>query len=160
MARSTCAFSRRLRVDGKFRRRSNTSEPVYQKEEARMHNLKLVHHLDSNHPDSNHPDSRRSHAPSPEGLMFPQRAGAEPTPRELEVEDLLCRGYSQENIAAIFGRSVNTISAQALSLYRKRGVHSQVGLLLAFLERKGIFVFPTEEFGCSSHERVSVGAAQ
>ncbi len=71
-------------------------------------------------------------------------AGEAPTPRELEVEDLLCRGYSQENIAAIFGRSINTISAHALSLYRKRRVHSQVGLLLAYLERRGIFVFPHE----------------
>jgi DNA-binding CsgD family transcriptional regulator len=70
--------------------------------------------------------------------------GGEPTPRELEVEDLLCRGYTQENIAAIFGRSVHTVSVQALSLYRKRGVHTQVGLLLAYLKRKGIFVFPDE----------------
>jgi DNA-binding CsgD family transcriptional regulator len=65
----------------------------------------------------------------------------QPTRRELEIEDLLCRGYSQENIAAIFGRSVKTVSVQARSLYRKRGVHTQVGLLLAYLERNNIFVF-------------------
>jgi DNA-binding CsgD family transcriptional regulator len=64
-----------------------------------------------------------------------------PTPRELEIEDLLCRGYSQQNIAAIFGRSISTISVHVTSLYRKRGVHTQVELLLAYLERKGIFVF-------------------
>jgi DNA-binding NarL/FixJ family response regulator len=75
----------------------------------------------------------------------PRNAAEEkPTPRELEVEDLLCRGYSQENIAAILNRSVNTISAHALSLYRKRRVHTQVGLLLAYLERQGISVFPHE----------------
>lgn len=74
----------------------------------------------------------------------PAQRDLEVTPRELEVEDLLCRGYSQENIAAIFGRSVNTISTHALSLYRKRRVHTQVGLLLAYLERKGIFVFEDE----------------
>ena len=68
----------------------------------------------------------------------------QPTPRELEIEDLLCRGYSQENIAAIFGRSVKTVSVQARSLYRKRGVHTQVGLLLAYLERKNIWVFADE----------------
>ena len=79
----------------------------------------------------------------------------EPTPRELEVEDLLCRGYSQENIAAIFGRSVHTISVHALSLYRKRGVHSQVELLLAYLERKGICVFPEDEGHCSSNQSAS-----
>jgi DNA-binding NarL/FixJ family response regulator len=69
------------------------------------------------------------------------RENPQPTPRELEVEDLLCRGYSQENIAAIFGRSLSTISVHVTSLYRKRGVHSQVGLLLAYLERRGISVF-------------------
>jgi DNA-binding CsgD family transcriptional regulator len=68
----------------------------------------------------------------------------QPTPRELEIEDLLCRGYSQENIAAIFGRSAKTVSVQARSLYRKRGVHNQVGLLLAYLERKNIFIFSDE----------------
>lgn len=83
----------------------------------------------------------------------------EPTPRELEVEDLLCRGYSQENIAAIFGRSVSTISAQVLSLYKKRGVHTRIGLLLAYLERKGIFVFPNEEIQRASNERVPLEAA-
>ena len=83
-----------------------------------------------------------------------------PTPRELEVEDLLCRGYSQENIAAIFGRSVNTVSAHALSLYRKRRVHTQVGLLLAYLERKGIFVFPHERSEHTLSEHRSLEAAQ
>jgi DNA-binding CsgD family transcriptional regulator len=61
-----------------------------------------------------------------------------PTPRELQVEDLLCRGYSQENIAAIFGRSVNTISVHAMSLYRKRGVHTQVGMCSAQLSALSI----------------------
>lgn len=72
----------------------------------------------------------------------PKAPALEPTPRELEVEDLLCRGYTQENIAAIFGRSIHTVSVHVLSLYRKRGVHTQVGLLLAYLERRGISVFP------------------
>src|SRR5271156_2483649 len=94
-----------------------------------------------------HLDSRTT-SPSAERAVVRRTdsVAEKPTPRELEVEDLLCRGYSQENIAAILGRSVNTISAHALSLYRKRRVHTQVGLLLAYLERKGIFVFPHE--GC------------
>jgi DNA-binding CsgD family transcriptional regulator len=90
--------------------------------------------------------------------IFP--GDAEPTPRELEVEDLLCRGYSQENIAAIFGRSVNTISAHAMSLYRKRGVHTQVGLLLAYLERQGIYVFREEGTRPDSNVCASMEAAQ
>lgn len=68
------------------------------------------------------------------------KPSTKPTPRELEVEELLCRGYSHENIAAIFGRSVSTISVHVTSLYRKRGVHTQVGLLLAYLERRQILV--------------------
>jgi len=114
-----------------------------------MRHLKLIHL-----------DSRKSYSTSAERSMFVRGTDEEPTPRELEVEDLLCRGYSQENIAAIFGRSINTVSAHALSLYRKRGVHSQVGLLLAFLERKGIFVFPNEEVERASNERVSMEATR
>lgn len=68
----------------------------------------------------------------------------EPTPREREIEELLCRGYSQENIAAILGRSVSTVSVHTMHLYQKRGVHTQVELLLAYLERRGIKVFPED----------------
>jgi DNA-binding CsgD family transcriptional regulator len=112
-----------------------------------------------------HFDSEESRPPSPSiGRPSLVRrndvADDEPTPRELEVEDLLCRGYSQENIAAIWGRSVNTISAHAMSLYKKRQVHSQVGLLLAYLERNGIFVFNDEEADRASSERLSLKVAQ
>jgi DNA-binding CsgD family transcriptional regulator len=79
-----------------------------------------------------------------------------PTPRELEVEELLCRGYSQENIAAIFGRSVHTVSVHTLSLYRKRGVHTQVELLLAYLQRRGIAVFPDDANEPSVRQPLSV----
>jgi DNA-binding NarL/FixJ family response regulator len=83
-----------------------------------------------------------------------------PTPRELQVEDLLCRGYSHENIAAIFGRSISTISVHVSSLYKKRGVHTQVGLLLAYLERKGIFVFGDEANSRASRGSVPMQATQ
>jgi len=98
-----------------------------------------MRHYDLIHLDAN--ESKQAiHDPSDSGSCF-ALLDEQPTPRELEVEHLLCRGYSQENIAAMFGRSVRTISVQASSLYRKRRVHSQVGLLLAYLERNGIFVF-------------------
>jgi DNA-binding NarL/FixJ family response regulator len=87
-------------------------------------------------------------------------AQPKPTPRELEVEDLLCRGYSHENIAAIFGRSISTISVHVTSLYKKRGVHTQVGLLLAYLERKGIFVFGDEARGQSNGGSIPMAAMQ
>jgi DNA-binding CsgD family transcriptional regulator len=108
-------------------------------------------------------DSQKHRSPSLEARVRTRRivnTEQEPTQRELEVEDLLCRGYSQENIAAIFGRSVNTVSAHALSLYRKRGVHTQVGLLLAYLERRGIFVFPDDTCPPTSGEYLSLGVAQ
>lgn len=103
-------------------------------------------------------NSKSSRLRSGEQSMFVRSmdtSGQEPTPRELEVEDLLCRGYTQENIAAIFGRSIHTISVHALSLYRKRGVHTQVGLLLAYLQRRGISVFPDEESDRSAGQRAS-----
>lgn len=105
----------------------------------------------------------KTYSPAAESPRFGRhtdRADAIPTPRELEVENLLCRGYSQENIAAILGRSVNTISAHAMSLYRKRRVHTQVGLLLAYLEREGIFVFPNEESECALNEGTSLEATR
>jgi DNA-binding CsgD family transcriptional regulator len=109
-------------------------ESSLSKEILEMSHLKLIHL-----------DSTRSYSGGRPAVTYrPYITSGEPTPRELEVESLLCRGYSQENIAAILGRSVNTISAHALRLYRKRGVHTQTGLLLAYLERKGIFVFTDE----------------
>jgi hypothetical protein len=47
-----------------------------------------------------------------------------------------------------------------LSLYRKRGVHSQIGLLLAYLERRGIVVFPHDGSECSLNEPRPFGDAQ
>jgi DNA-binding NarL/FixJ family response regulator len=117
-----------------------------------MRHLKLIH-LDSQR-------SNTSSARKPVSVRRKFTSHAEPTPRELEVEDLLCRGYSHENIAAIFGRSVYTISAHAMSLYKKRGVHSQIGLLLAYLERNGIFVFGDERAGLGSNACVSLEAIQ
>ena len=116
-----------------------------------------MRHLELIRPDS------RTHSPSADCPVFVRRtdtAGEEPSPRELEVEDLLCRGYSQENIAAIFGRSVNTVSVHVWSLYRKRRVHTQVGLLLAYLERKGIFVFDDEGTEQASNGCASIEVAQ
>jgi|ERR1700733_5925950 len=115
-----------------------------------MRHFKLIH-LDS-----------RTTSPSAERAVVRRTdsMAEKPTPRELEVEDLLCRGYSQENIAAILGRSINTISAHALSLYRKRRVHTQIGLLLAYLERQGIFAFPHEGSERTFNERTSLEATQ
>lgn len=84
----------------------------------------------------------------------------QPTPRELEVEELLCRGYSQLNIAAIFGRSLRTISVHVTSLYKKRGVHNQVGLLLAYLERRHISVFSDKIEQPGSGQKMLLEAAR
>src|ERR1700677_1674616 len=113
-----------------------------------MSHFKLIH-LDS-----------KTRSASDRRVRSKEATAEKPTPRELEVEHLLCQGYSQENIAAILGRSINTVSAHALSLYRKRRVHTQVGLLLAYLERKGIFVFPHEKSSHGLSECASLEAAQ
>lgn len=107
-------------------------------------------------------DSRDSARRRSGQMSMPRTRGEDtkPTARELEVENLLCRGYSQENIAAIFGRSINTVSTHVQSLYRKRGVHTQVGLLLAYLERKNIFVFRDESAKRRSSACMSMEVAQ
>ena len=116
-----------------------------------MHNFKLLHLNSGKKPQ---PGFSSQAAPT----TSPRTIGPEPTPRELEVEELLCRGYTQENIAAIFGRSIHTVSVHTLSLYRKRGVHTQVGLLLAYLERKGIFAFPDVQGESGAGSRRSLTA--
>jgi DNA-binding CsgD family transcriptional regulator len=68
--------------------------------------------------------------------------GAAATPREAQIEELLCRGFTQLNIAARLKISASTVSVHALNLYRKRGVCSQIDLLLAYLKRNAIFEFP------------------
>ncbi len=110
-----------------------------------------------------HLDSSKAHSPSAVRSRSVRRtdpAPERPTRRELQVEYMLCRGYSQENIAATLGVSVKTISAHAMSLYRKRGVHTKVGLLLAYLKRRGIFVFRDEEPAHNSNALVSLEVAQ
>jgi DNA-binding NarL/FixJ family response regulator len=68
--------------------------------------------------------------------------GAAATPREAQIEELLCRGFTQLNIAACLKISASTVSVHALNLYRKRGVCSQIDLLLEYLKRNAIFEFP------------------
>jgi DNA-binding CsgD family transcriptional regulator len=66
------------------------------------------------------------------------------TPREAEIEKLLCQGYSGLNVASLLGCTQDTVSVHTMHIYRKRRVHSQIGLLLDYLDRKGINPFPKE----------------
>lgn len=66
------------------------------------------------------------------------------SPRESEIEQLLIRGYSQVNISAVLGISENTAGVHTRHIYAKRGVHTQIDLLLAFLERNNIWKFKGE----------------
>jgi DNA-binding CsgD family transcriptional regulator len=59
------------------------------------------------------------------------------TRRETEVEKLLCSGYTRINIAAVLGISRATVDVYATNLYRKRGVHTHVALVIAYFERNG-----------------------
>jgi hypothetical protein len=85
---------------------------------------------------------------------------AEPTPRDLEEEHLLCRGYSQGNVAAIFRSSVSAIPAHAASPYRKGRSHTRIGPLSACLERKGIFVAGEENDRHNLHGWIPLEVAQ
>ena len=63
---------------------------------------------------------------------------ADPTARELEVEILLCRGLVRKSIAEKLNVSIHTAERHMTNLYAKRGVHTHIGLLLAYLQRNGI----------------------
>jgi DNA-binding CsgD family transcriptional regulator len=67
----------------------------------------------------------------------PEKSEEELTPRELEIERLLCDGYTRLNVAALLGISRHTVDVHATSVYRKRGVHSHVALALAYASRRG-----------------------
>src|ERR1700761_7865006 len=102
MFRLKCAFSGRnlrWRCHMSF---SAGGEPVSQGANSNMRHFKLIRL-----------NSEKSTSPSADRAPLVDCTDStvqRPTPRELEVEELLCRGYSQENIAAIFNRSIHTIS--------------------------------------------------
>ena len=59
------------------------------------------------------------------------------TPRESEIEKLLCSGYTRINVAALLGISRATADVHTTNLYRKRRVNSHVELVMAYIRRNG-----------------------
>ncbi|MEE8716356.1 MAG: LuxR family transcriptional regulator [Coriobacteriales bacterium] len=52
------------------------------------------------------------------------------TPRELEVMEMLCRGYSARRVSSELGISDRTVHFHTENLYRKLGIHSKQGLIV------------------------------
>lgn len=56
------------------------------------------------------------------------------TPRELEVAKLICRGWSNEEIADRLKISIGTVKVHVRNLYRKTWVENKILMLLRFVE--------------------------
>lgn len=57
------------------------------------------------------------------------------SPREAEIEAMLLEGHTVKDIAGMLGISPRTAEAHRSTLYRKRGVHSKMGLVRAAINR-------------------------
>jgi DNA-binding NarL/FixJ family response regulator len=56
------------------------------------------------------------------------------TPREIEIAKLICRGFSNEEIAAAVKIKYGTVKTHIRNIYRRIHVKSKVGMLLRFME--------------------------
>ena len=52
----------------------------------------------------------------------------QPTPRELQVLELICEGHSTKRIAALLGLSYKTVCHYRTGLLAKAGVHDSIRL--------------------------------
>ena len=59
----------------------------------------------------------------------------QPTPRELEVLELVCRGHSSKQIAEVLGLSHKTVSTHRMRLMAKAQVHDSISLFRWALEK-------------------------
>jgi DNA-binding CsgD family transcriptional regulator len=54
--------------------------------------------------------------------------GHQPTPRQLQVLELICQGYSSRQIADLLGVSVKTVTCHRMRLMERAGVHDSIRL--------------------------------
>jgi DNA-binding NarL/FixJ family response regulator len=52
----------------------------------------------------------------------------QPTPRELQILDLICQGQSSKQIADLLGISHKTVGCHRMRLMQKAQVHEQISL--------------------------------
>jgi DNA-binding NarL/FixJ family response regulator len=64
-----------------------------------------------------------------------QSGERQPTPRELQILDLICRGHSTKQIALLLGVSFKTVSCHRMRLMEKAGVHDAIRLFRWALEK-------------------------
>jgi DNA-binding NarL/FixJ family response regulator len=58
----------------------------------------------------------------------------QPTPRELQILELICQGYSTRQIAGLLGVSHKTVGCHRMRLMQKAGVHDAISLFRWALE--------------------------
>jgi DNA-binding NarL/FixJ family response regulator len=72
-----------------------------------------------------------------------QAPSEEPTPRELEILDLICEGHSTKEIAARLHLSFSTVQCHRLHLMQKAGSKNCIRLFRWAIE-KGYVGFPNQ----------------
>jgi DNA-binding CsgD family transcriptional regulator len=61
-------------------------------------------------------------------MAAPSHADVSPTPREQQVLELICQGYSTKRIAAYLGIATKTVSCHRMRLLDKAEVHNCMNL--------------------------------
>jgi DNA-binding NarL/FixJ family response regulator len=64
--------------------------------------------------------------------------GGQPTPRELQVLELICQGHSSKQIAGMLGISFKTAACHRMRLMEKAGVHDSISLFRWALEKSHV----------------------
>jgi len=65
----------------------------------------------------------------------PEHGNANISPRQVEVLSLVAAGLTTKEVARVLGVSPHTIRSHLNSLFRKLGIHTQAGVVAAWLRR-------------------------
>ena len=66
------------------------------------------------------------------------------TPRELQVAILICRGFSNDEVATALKMKHGTVKTHLRNIYRRTRVKSKILLLLRFVEDINKYYVPTQ----------------
>ena len=86
---------------------------------------------------------------------LPLRSGRSAlTPREVQVMDLVERGYKNKEIGQSLGIRTGTVKIHLKHIFEKTGIRGRYGLALSGLKHKGLLAVVTPKQGTAELERV------
>ena len=101
-------------------------------------------------PTDKNPDTKESLFKRPAGVLLDEKHWLflkdryNMTPRELQVAILICRGFSNDDIAKALKIKHGTVKTHLRNIYRRTRVKSKILLLLRFVEDVNKFYAPSE----------------